>query len=50
MDIKMELDLKVLREEINKTDCEIVELFKKRMECAIMVAIDNELDDENSDL
>ena len=26
------------------------ELFKKRMECAIMVAIDNELDDEDSDL
>lgn len=38
MDIKMELDLKVLREEINKTDREIVELFKNRMTIASGVA------------
>ena len=34
----MELDIKKLREEINKTDEEIVELFKKRMAIAAGVA------------
>ena len=34
----MELDIKILREEINKTDGEIVELFKKRMAIAACVA------------
>ena len=38
MDIKMELDLAKLREEINSTDKEIVELFKKRMAIASGVA------------
>ena len=35
---KMELDLNLLREDINETDRQIVELFRHRMEVAASVA------------
>ena len=38
------MELSELRAEIDGIDRELVELFKKRMECAIMLAIAKEME------